>query len=162
MQKYDYFIESLINKTLYMPSVLDKEDLRQVAAMAIIEAQKKFNSSISDNRDGYIYTSIRRAIQNEASKFYNVFSGDHKKTAKLRKVKMARFYCPVESQELLSKDNDFYFIINEIFQSELEKKIFELRFLNGLSRKEIKNQTGLAVSKIKKIDINIKKKLSKI
>lgn len=85
MEKYNNLIDRIIDKTKYSSAVLDRDDLRQVGLMAAFEAQKKFDSKISQNIDGLIYVSVKRAIHNEAGRFYNIFTGDYKKTKKIIK-----------------------------------------------------------------------------
>jgi RNA polymerase sigma factor (sigma-70 family) len=164
MQKLDQIINNISKNTIYRQSVIDKEDLRQAALIAVMNVNKKIDGC--DDNSGYLYTSIKRSIQEEANKFYNVFSCDRKKINNIKKLRIPKNsidicnYTSIKSYTD-AEESSISFFIEDVLSSEIEKKLFDLKFVRGMSLLQIKKETGLSEKSIKNLNSKIENKILK-
>jgi RNA polymerase sigma factor (sigma-70 family) len=75
-EKHKGLIRSLINSVVVNnPTVVSREDLHQVGALALILALKSYNPELG-SLHGYIKSCVRNALLEEANSFNGVFTTD--------------------------------------------------------------------------------------
>ena len=156
MKDYLPLIHNIARSTHRSSAVIDNDDLVQIGMIAVDRAIKTHDSSRGANIKSFVTRLVRNDIYNEAARFLNVLTVDHRVKIKIPHTEpFGDVACTVSEYSLRE-------LIDDLVLNENERYILDNRILGKSSAREAALFLELPIHKIYSIERNIKQKIKEL
>lgn len=148
-------IDRLVKETYLFSTVVDTEDLAQVARLAAWRATASFSPAEGASLSSYTTSAIRRAVHDEANRFHDIFTFPSKaKRAGVNRIKS------VQHEPLCDSDTELHHYVDLEALTDLERAIVA-RWLNGYRAEEVAAAQGIPLSTFYREERHLRRRIEK-